>query len=541
MDDVETALEQREAFEAFESDGDGPWTVLYVSRTDENPSVLQWCMLAPSSLRSQVLSEVNRLPSNDFGAPGFVGSYTDEGAKYFRYGDDEGFEPLVILQDHSGVLPRMQPQLSEEFRLYHNLWANEAGTEFFKVNADGSDERVAEVGPKRVRVRTRLLRQFQAAKQLDLVLRISSHQYVDDPAEEAYVGEIAVATDRDDVCLSLHAMRTIPGNRLCSVLAGTKVLQAPAMHNAGIWPFDEEEETYHDFLIGEDDDGQPVKHTCDPDQLANYFGANPDAPHYLTPVYFRREVLQRYYERPEKYSISDGYVSCGGLWGLQLDNDHPDHVMVFLGDLGHDLPESERTFWQTFNVVPTGAPSETLVRRAFLAQWAEPGSPDLRFKSAYDRFNRKWQERCGWALFKDPEPDDVHVLQRLRTPLNDSQPEFEDQVMGLAKVMVDALNERALQQRLPTKVRDEKSISKLERWMGQEQYPSAERDIAFLRRLQRLRSKLTAHRKGSDYAQVLAEENVNDDPMQEVATMFQDAEHLLHDLAAHGGIDLGSY
>ena len=48
--------------------------------------------------------------------------------------------------------------------------------------------------------------------------------------------------------------------------------------------------------------------------------------------------------------------------------------------------------------------------------------------------------------------------------------------------------------------------------MRQEHYPSVEREIAFLRRLQRLRSKLAAHRKGSDYAQVLADEGVNPEP-----------------------------
>lgn len=113
--------------------------------------------------------------------------------------------------------------------------------------------------------------------------------------------------------------------------------------------------------------------------------------------------------------------------------------------------------------------------------------------------------------------------------------------MGLAKVMVDALNEKAVQEQLPTKVQGERGIRKLERWMDQEQYRSAERDIAFLRRLQLLRSKATAHRKGSDYAKVLADESVNPDPIQEVATMLRDAERLLYDLAAHAGIDLDSY
>ena len=327
--------------------------------------------------------------------------------------------------------------------------------------------------------------------------------------------------------------------RPCSVLDGLKILEPPRREKAGIPPFDTlKPETYHEFIIDEDADGEPVKHTCDPDQLANYFGKNPDAPHYLTPVFFRRDVLKRYHDQPPKFSITDGYLSCGGLWGLQLDNNHPDYVMVFLGDLGEELPESERTYWLTFNVAPTGGPSETLIRRAIRGEWANPQAPDLRFKSAYDRFNRKWQEQFGWPLFKEPERDDAHVLQRLRVPLDEGQPEFEDQIVGLTKVLVDALNEQEIQKQLPNKVSNEKGISKLERWMGQQDYPSVEDDIAFLRRLQHLRSKLAAHRKGSDYAQVLADENVNPDPIQEVVTMLFDAELLLRHLASHFGIDL---
>ena len=518
--------------------------MLYESRKEGDLDVFQWCLLAPKKLRQHILADTCHLPVYDFGAPGFWESHSGGRmrVKYERHGYGEGFEPLVIHQNHYRVRPDMLPQLSEEFRLYHNLWVNETGTEFIKVNDDGSEELAAAIGPNGVRVRTKLLRQFQAGKQMDIVLRISSFHHFDDPDEELPLGHIAVPAERDDMSLRVHVADTRGRQRPCSVLDGRKMLKAPPREKAGIPPFDTRTpETYHDFIIAEDDDGDPIRHTCDPEHLANYFGKNPDAPHYLTPVHFRREVLQRYYEQPEKYSIGDGHLDCGGLWGLRLDNDHPDHVTVFLGDLGRDLPESERTYWQTFNVVPTGGLSQTHFRRAFLGQWAGPNLPDLRFKSAYGRFNRKWRERFGWVLFKEPESDDVHVLQRLRIPLNDSQPEFEDQVMGLAKVMVDALNESAIQQQLPTKVKGEKGIGKMDRWMGQEGYPSAERDIAFLRRLQRLRSKLTAHRKGSDHQQVLAEEDVDPDPIQEVATMLQDAERLLHSLAAHAGIDLDSY
>jgi hypothetical protein len=61
--------------------------------------------------------------------------------------------------------------------------------------------------------------------------------------------------------------------------------------------------------------GKPVRHTCDPDKLANYFGKNPEAPHYLTPVFFRAEVLEKYYADPGKYSVEDGSLRCGRLWG----------------------------------------------------------------------------------------------------------------------------------------------------------------------------------------------------------------------------------
>ncbi len=541
MSDVLAVVEQRDVRQTFESAGDGPWTVLYESAKDGDLDVLHWCLLAPKGRRHDIIDDNCHLPLIDFGAPGFSYTYGVSGIEQIEYerAVTDGYEPLVIFQDHYGVRPPMKPQLSEEFRLYHNLWVNDAGTEFIKVNDDGSEDLAAEIGPASVRVRTKFIRQFQAGKQLDLVLRISSHQYVDDPDEIIPLLEIAVPKSRDDMSLSIHMSDAWGRQRPCSVLDGRKILEAPPREKAGIPPFDTQTpETYHEFIIDEDADGEPIRHTCEPEQLADYFGKNPDVPHYLTPVHFRREVLQRYYEQPEKYSIGDGHLDCGGLWGLRVDNDHPDHVTVFLGDLGRDLPESERTYWLTFNVVPTGGLSQTQFQRAFLGQWAGPDSPDLCFKSAYGRFNRKWRERFGWVLFKEPESDDVHVLQRLRIPLNNSQPEFEHQVMGLAKVIVDAINEASIQQQLPTKEKGEKGIGKLERWMIQEQYPTVERDIEYLRRVQRLRSKLTAHRKGSDYTKVLADTGVNDDSIQEVATMLRHAERLLYDLASHFGIDL---
>lgn len=533
------ALEQRDLREAFERAGEQAWTVLYETRRAESAVACRFCVLVPKRFRSEVLEGDFWLPDLDQRRPGLSEADTEDGYVYLRFGDDCGFEPLVVLQSHHGLRPRMLPQLCEEFRLYHNLWVDDSGTELVKINADGTEEVAARISADDVRVRTKYLLQFLAGKQMDLVLRVSSVLYADDPDEVATLGEIAPPSTRDDMRISVKVSGEVRGRqRPSSHLLGRKLIVAPPRRKAGIWPFDDSPEHFHEFVIGEDADGELVRHTCDPEQLDNNFGKNPDAPNFLTPVHFRRDVLNRYYASPEKYSIGDGDLCCGTLWQLRLDNNQPDYVVVFLGDLGRDLPESERPYWQTYNIVPEGIPSRTLIRRAFLGEWAEPEAPDLRFKSAYGSLNTKWRQRHGWSLFRELESGDEHVMDRLRVPLTSSQHEFEDQVMGLAKVLVDALNEAAIQQRLPSKTKDEKGISKLERWLQLEQYPSTERDIAFLRRLQRLRSRFAAHLKGSDYETVLSEEDVHSDPMREIAAILQHAERFLCDLAAHFEIDL---
>lgn len=112
--------------------------------------------------------------------------------------------------------------------------------------------------------------------------------------------------------------------------------------------------------------------------------------------------------------------------------------------------------------------------------------------------NNSWDTEVGWPLFREPHASDAHALDRLRVPLNELDAEFEAQILLLCKVMVDQLNEKKLIAGLP-KVPDEKGISKLQRYLAEPGYAHFNRDIAFMRRLQELRSKISAHSKGSDY------------------------------------------
>jgi hypothetical protein len=65
-------------------------------------------------------------------------------------------------------------------------------------------------------------------------------------------------------------------------LLGKKLIPPFLLDHCGMWTFDErEEEDYIDFIIGLDENGDSVKHSCNPDGLANYFGKNLDAPNYI--------------------------------------------------------------------------------------------------------------------------------------------------------------------------------------------------------------------------------------------------------------------
>jgi hypothetical protein len=403
----------------------------------------------------------------------------------------DDIEPLVLYRSFDSLRPR-ELELSEEFRLLFNLWEDRKTKTYYVFDDAGDATAVAMITDDSVRVATPLLRRYQAARQLHLALFLDSTLW-----SETLEGELEWETYEGDVTLKYYRA-TLTGNRPFSRLFGKRVLSPPPREACGIWPYEEERE-YESFIIGVDELGREITHTSDPDKLANYFGKNPDSPHYLTPVFFRREVLNKYYADPDRYTVEDGHVRCAGLWGLRLDNDIPDHVMVFLGDLGRDIPLSEARYWRSFNIPPQERVSETLVKRAFLAEFADPTSVDLRFARVYAQTNEAWENTYGWRLFSPLHEDDAHILVQLHVPAGESQSEFDEQVLYLAKLLVDYLNERGINEALKAPVKGEKGLAKLERLLVERGVSDAASAVRPFANVQGLRSRGSAHRKGSDF------------------------------------------
>ena len=141
--------------------------------------------------------------------------------------------------------------------------------------------------------------------------------------------------DENSIFYTLNIGNTSTGTKRenYSYIFGKNVIWGCSLCDSNIWPYNEEK-TYVDFIIGIDENGKEIRHTCNPNCLSNYYGANPTAPHYLTPVYFDTAVLNKYYSKPEIYKIEDGIIRCGVLWAIYVDNSNPDYVSAYLGDLG---------------------------------------------------------------------------------------------------------------------------------------------------------------------------------------------------------------
>lgn len=486
----------------------GEWQTLY-RRADQAPHRLgMWCALLDAGAAEKAMTRDDWDLMIGAWRPGFSRkrSAGKEVTTYHRFAGQDGVWPLILYRSFHDAYPDYF-EVAEEFRLYHQLAEDKDRGILLSFDASGREVEVVRITRDEVCARRKYLRQFQAGTGMHLAIYIDSARYSKIPLKNVPTRKRERISVDELVRWRLNVGKCQFRSEFATVsrLLAKIILEPPPKEKSGIWPFKENDDAREvTFIIGVDQDGNEVEYTSDPGKLGNYFGANPSAPHYLTPVHFRREVLVKYFAEPERYRVSDGLLSCLGLWSCQIDNDLASRVVVFLGDLGRDLPYEERLHWRQFNVVPEGGVSATNVRRSFLAQFADATSPDLVFRREYAAILRAWERCLGWPLFLAPAAGDAYLLDTVRIPLTDSQAEIDEQIGRLAKLLVDSLNERELAARAGAVSEGSKGIGKLAAFLEITEFPERDALVVSLRNLQSLRSAGTAHRKGSGYDRIVS-------------------------------------
>ena len=257
------------------------------------------------------------------------------------------------------------------------------------------------------------------------------------------------------------------------------------------------EKHYVDFKIVFPHSGKCIMHTCAPKKLANLFGANIGAPQYLTPVFFKTAVLDKYRDEPSRYDVESGCLRCkrngDALWCIPIDNHGKDCVSVFLGDLGH-LPYAEQLHFASQNILK-GEVSDTFFKSQIDAEFCDSTHPVEVFRRDYYKLRTVGWETLGWHVILPLPENDAHCMSSLKLLTHNEQKEFDEQTLALTKILIDSLNQDAFHKLVSCK---ENGILLLEKVFVQRNFAGWGPHIEYLRKLQNTRSASAAHRKGTD-------------------------------------------
>jgi len=428
----------------------------------------------------------------DGGRPGFVTQYIKgkPTTKYYRF-LEEGIEPLVYWRTFSGRKETFL-EISEEYRLYFNLFEEKQGEEkkvFIYTNDDGEEDEVIFIEKNKVLVKLKYIKEYLAAKQSHLAIYFELMRFSEKTLEDLGQKEIDKVMKGDDYIYSLCVRDlSLTNAKSHGWLLGKKLIAGQRDFKPTFW--ESKEEKFEEFIIGVNNEGKEITSSCNTDYQSN--------PSFLTPIFFKREVLKKYYDNPDRYSVEDGYVKREGFWGLRVMNNHRDHVVVWLGDL-KSLPYKEQVHWRTFNVTPGNRKiSYTDFTRNIEGNFTGPEHPELYFKYKFNLFQKTWNKKFGWNLFKPLSKEDVHYIKSLHVPTTNEPKEFEDQILAITKILIDSLNDKKLIEGLTLNKQDVNRIDKLNAFLNFHGFNSPAM-ISFLRNLQSLRSSGVAHRKGNKY------------------------------------------
>jgi hypothetical protein len=491
------------------------WITVYLNEITEDENLGLFSALIPNKCVKGSLNSIAWDFHLEDGHPSLVirSNKGNRKISYLRFGISSQIEPFVIHRDFGGIREPYN-EILEEFRHFHHLYHDFEKNKLLKFDERGDEIVVAKIEADKVEVRLNEVRQFLAVKEMHLAIYFDLKRYSTLLLDDSLVSlenENGLTFHKLELKedLTYYELRASPGSFLCSDkhksfshLLGKKLITPLPIERCGTWPFDRKREEYTDFIIGSDESGNPIKYSCNPAYLAGLSGINSDAPNYLTPVFFRREVLTKYYAHPERYSVEDGLLRCQRLWGLKIDNNHHEYIVVFLGDLGRDLSIEEQMYWRSYNVPPEGKISKANFDRSFLAIATDPEQIDLIFKTRFIEFSKDWNAVMGWSIFLKLAEADRHLFEALHIPLTNSQAEFDSQVLALTKILIDSLNETEIVKETPEGNTETKGISKFARFLQAHGYPSYQQHTQFLRNLQNLRSSSVAHRKGENYKKI---------------------------------------
>lgn len=307
-------------------------------------------VLAPKHSEKLVLKSWDWLASQEFGNS-MIGNDAKDGSlvMYEETSKPIGREKEVVIEPFTfgrqweDTWP-LRFEIIQNFILFYNLYLDK--DRYKAVSTSGEITDVVRIGTeyekKFIKIRTNFLRNYLAFKDRILVRQFDIRIGREDKTPPLSVRDDCKETlnNNDYVFLKMTYDDDSGG-----MLLGRDIIPPLAKRRDLLgWP-----KGKCDFIVGIDDAGKNTLATYNKD----------DGPaKFFIPVYFERAVLQKYYNNPTRYDITDNMVSCDSHWGVPIDTNNAGLVQVYLGDIVEHLPYNEQLHWKRYNVQPEGGVTE---------------------------------------------------------------------------------------------------------------------------------------------------------------------------------------
>jgi len=280
---------------------------------------------------------------------------------------------------------------------------------------------------------------------------------------------------------------------------------------------------YCDFITIDFKNKKIHEVSCNPKKLGNYF-VESKYPFETSPVFFKKEVLQKYKGNPEKYTIEARQIHCREAWSLRYDINENGQVHTFLKDLSY-LPYSEQLYFKSFNEKPKGGISKRSYKTDFLGEWDLEPEPLRDLKYLLEKFPLIIIDDREYELWKAPEGKDKNLLKKQYYLISDSLDEWEKEISDLHKLIIEGLELKTLRSfAINNDLKHEKlgSINLLELLLEYNNIADdlIQKIVSPLHELNALRSKIASHRKGKESDQLI----------QSIKTKYKKYELHLEDL-----------
>lgn len=420
------------------------WITLYEENTQRNweNDIFTFCALTDKEYidNTQYLENFEwEFAPDSFGKAGFgtYGTYENGEIKEELYFFDgvthDNFEYLIALRTFEKYDKCVE--INPKFIWYGNLVRGKEG--YYNPI---SDELVIKVCERKIMVQREYLKDFLCAYQKVCVIACDHRRWFNSGND---VREQYSNIKGKNVFLAYN-ISTCPGSSTgygycASIIGKTVIMPFKKPHHADYKYFTEQEQ-YEDFIVDYDEDeDETVYYTCNGKELANFFGANPEAPHFLTPVYFKIQVLDRYKNDSRNYTITDSTINFLNEWSIPFNVNKENIVSVWLGDLGR-IPYEEQQYWKAYNIPPKGGMDQKFIDRQLRNKWTDASRIESKLVPTLNKLNAIISEKYGDVIFKVLSDADKEIYNTFMLPTNYSMPEYQSFLLKLCKLVSESIN-----------------------------------------------------------------------------------------------------